>query len=87
MESFENVVAIFLGNHKNDNYRKLVNAPGVFPDNLGAVSDEQLRGSITTFLNHGKAVPGHRSPNILADYCWTFKRGQPEAKFKKILNY
>ena len=53
----------------------------LFPENLGAVIDEQgerFRQDISTME---KRYQGKWSPSMLADYCWTFRREVPRVKY------
>lgn len=58
-------------------------APGYFPDNLGAVSNEHGERFHQDILNMENRYQGKLSPNMLGDYCWTIKRDQPEAKHSR----
>ncbi|UYV78795.1 hypothetical protein LAZ67_16002799 [Cordylochernes scorpioides] len=54
-----------------------------FPDNLGAVSDEHGERFHQDISSMEKRYQGKWSPGMLADYCWTLKRGVPQAKYRK----
>ncbi|KAJ8703931.1 hypothetical protein PYW07_011074 [Mythimna separata] len=54
-----------------------------FPDNLGAASDEHGERFHQDISSMEKRYQGKWSPNMLADYCWTIKRDQPEAKHSR----
>ncbi|KAH9632283.1 hypothetical protein HF086_010208 [Spodoptera exigua] len=54
-----------------------------FPDNLGAVSDEHGERFHQDISDMEKRYQGKWSPNMLADYCWTIKRDQPEANYSR----
>ncbi|KAH9631061.1 hypothetical protein HF086_015046 [Spodoptera exigua] len=54
-----------------------------FPDNLGAVSDEHGERFHQDISDMEKRYQGKWSPNMLADYCWTIKRDQLEAKYSR----
>lgn len=104
-QCFKNVVANFLGNHKSDNYKELIDKLilaykalncnmslkmhfldshlDFFPENLGAVSDEHGERFHQEISAMEKRYQGRWSPRMLADYCWTIKRDQPEAKYAR----
>jgi hypothetical protein len=46
-----------------------------FPENLGAVSDEHGERFHQDIYNMEKRYQGKWSLSMLADYCWTLKRG------------
>ena len=54
-----------------------------FPENLGAVSDEQgecFHQDIQVMENR---YQGFWNESMLADYCWMFYRDEPEKVYKK----
>ena len=54
-----------------------------FPSNCGDVSDkhrERFHQDITVMK---KRYQGKWSPSMLADYCWTFARDQPELSYSR----
>ncbi|UYV71963.1 hypothetical protein LAZ67_9001368 [Cordylochernes scorpioides] len=55
----------------------------LFPDNLGAVSDEQGERFHKDISSMEKRFQGKWSPGMLADYCWTLKRDVPQAKYRR----
>ncbi|GBP48717.1 ATP-binding cassette sub-family B member 10, mitochondrial [Eumeta japonica] len=54
-----------------------------FPENLGAVSDEYGERFHQDISNIEKRYRGKWCPRMLADYYWTIKRDQPEAKYAR----
>jgi len=55
-----------------------------FPENLGEVSDEhgeRIHQGIMA-MYQGKWIS-----SMLADYCWTLKRGVPDNKYHKLLHF
>ncbi|UYV66321.1 hypothetical protein LAZ67_4001324 [Cordylochernes scorpioides] len=56
----------------------------LFPDNLGAVSDEQGERFHQDISSMEKRYQGKWSPAMLADYCWTLKRDLPQANLAHI---
>lgn len=58
-----------------------------FPENCGDVSDEhgeRFHQDIATMENRYK---GKWSPAMLADFCWTLQRDQPNATYKRRARY
>ncbi|UYV70282.1 hypothetical protein LAZ67_7002362 [Cordylochernes scorpioides] len=55
----------------------------LFPDNLGAVSDEHGERFHQDISSMEKRYQGKWSPAMLADYCWTLKRDLPQAKYRR----
>lgn len=55
----------------------------VFPENLGAVSDEQGERFHQDISFIEKRYQGKWSPGMLADYCWGIKRDLPETKHSR----
>jgi hypothetical protein len=51
----------------------------LFPENLGAVSDEHRERFHQDISNMVKQYQGKWSLSMLADYCWTLKRDVPQA--------
>jgi len=54
-----------------------------FPDNLGAVGDEQGEHFHHDISALEKRYQGQRSARKLSDYCWTMKRDVPDAKHRR----
>lgn len=54
-----------------------------FPENLGAVSEEQGERFHQDLKDMEKRYQGRWNPNMLADYCWLLKRDEPNRKFKR----
>ena len=54
-----------------------------FPDNLGAVSDEQGERFHQDISALEKRYQGQRSARMLVDYCCTMKWDVPDAKHRK----
>ncbi|UYV79193.1 hypothetical protein LAZ67_17001455 [Cordylochernes scorpioides] len=54
-----------------------------FPDNLGAVSDENGERFHQDMSSMEKRYQGKWSPGMLTDYCWTLKRDVPQAKYRR----
>ncbi|UYV69091.1 hypothetical protein LAZ67_6002396 [Cordylochernes scorpioides] len=54
----------------------------LFPDNLGAVSDENGERFHKDISSMEKRYQGKWSPGLLADYCWTLKRDVPQANME-----
>ena len=53
-----------------------------FPSNCGDVNDEQ--GSVPTgYCSYEKTVPKKTSSSILADYCLTLARDQPDLSYSR----
>ena len=52
---------------------------GQFPDNLGAVSDEQGE----RFHQDLKIMEERGDKSIMADYCWSIKRNCPDEVYKR----
>lgn len=106
-QAFKSVVAGFLGNHKDPNYKSLIDSLLVayeamgcnmslkmhflhshltfFPDNLGDVSDEHGERFHQDISRMESRYQGRWSPNMLADYCWTLIRDDPDTKHKRKL--
>ena len=55
----------------------------VFPENLGAVSDENGERFHQDILDMEKRYQGKWSSSMLADYCWTLKRDAPGTKYRR----
>lgn len=54
-----------------------------FPENLGAVSDEHGERFHQDISSMEKRYQGKWSPRMLADYCWTLARDQPQVKYSR----
>jgi hypothetical protein len=54
-----------------------------FPENLGAVSDEQGERFHQDIYNMEKRYQGKWSLSMLPDYCWTIKRDVPQATYSR----
>jgi len=54
-----------------------------FPDNLGAVNNEHGKIFHQDISSMEKRYQGKWSLSMLVDYCWTLKRGVPEAKYRR----
>jgi hypothetical protein len=52
----------------------------LFPENLGAVSDEHEERIHQDIATMEKRYQDKCSPSMLADYCWTLRRDVPQAK-------
>ena len=106
MDFFQkNVCSGFLGNHRVENYRKLVadliesygkfgstmsvkmhylfSHIDFFPENLGAVSDEQGERCHQDLSEIESRYQGRWDPSMLGDYCWTLRRDAPEAEYRR----
>jgi len=57
--------------------------PDFFPDNLGAVSDENGERFHQDISVLEKRYQGERSARMPSDYCWTLKRDVPDAKHRR----
>ncbi|UYV73664.1 hypothetical protein LAZ67_11000266 [Cordylochernes scorpioides] len=55
----------------------------LFPDNLGAVSDEHGERFHQDISSMEKRYQGKWSHAMLAIYCWTLKRDLPQAKYRR----
>ena len=55
----------------------------LFPENLGAVSDEHGERFHQDISVMKYRYPGRWSAAMLADYCWTLQRDVPEAQHKR----
>jgi len=53
-----------------------------FPENLGEVSDEQGEIFHQDIMATEKRYQGKWTSDMLADYCWTLKRGVSDAKYR-----
>ena len=53
-----------------------------FPENLGEVSDEHGQRFHQDLMAMEKRYQGKWTSSMLADYCWTLKRGVPDAKYR-----
>jgi hypothetical protein len=53
----------------------------LFPENLGAVSDEHGETFHQDISNMEKRYQGKWSLSMLVDYCWTLKRDIPQATY------
>ena len=106
-ESFRAVALNFLGNHRAQNYRQIVdnmltaysemgsNMPlkihflhfhlDVFPENCGAVSEENGERFHQTISTFERRYQGAWSTSMLADYCWTVVRDVPEVQYRRKL--
>ena len=54
-----------------------------FPDNLGAVSDEQGERFHKDISVMERRYSGHWDQAMMADYCWTLIRDLPDASYKR----
>lgn len=54
-----------------------------FPENLGAVSDEQGERFHQDLMTMEERYQGHWDRHMMADYCWTIRRDQPEKTYKR----
>lgn len=54
-----------------------------FPENLGAVSEEQGERFHQDVRDMERKYQGRWDKNMLADYCWMLARDKPEAKHKR----
>ena len=54
-----------------------------FPENLGAVSDEQGERFHQDFMVMYERYQGRWDRNMMADYCWSIKRNSPEQVHKR----
>ncbi|UYV81448.1 hypothetical protein LAZ67_20001231 [Cordylochernes scorpioides] len=70
--------------HKGTKIHFLHSHLDFFPDNLGAVSDERGERFHQDISSMEKRYQGKWSPGMLADYCWTLKRGVPQANLCKF---
>ena len=52
-----------------------------FPENIGEVSNEHDERFHQDILAMEKRYQDKRISSMLADYCWTLKRGVPEANY------
>ena len=55
----------------------------IFPQNLGAVSDEHRQRFHQDIYTMEKQYKGKWSPSMLADYCWTLRRDVQQAKYSR----
>ncbi|UYV60357.1 hypothetical protein LAZ67_1000940 [Cordylochernes scorpioides] len=55
----------------------------LFPDNLGAVSDEHGERFHQGISSMEKRYQGKWSPGMLADYSWTLKKDVPQTKYRR----
>jgi len=54
-----------------------------FPENLGKVSDEHGERYHHDIMATENRYQGKLTSSMLAEYCWTLKRGVPEAKYRR----
>jgi hypothetical protein len=54
-----------------------------FPENLGEVSDEHDERFNQDIMAMEKRYQGKWTSSMLAGYCWTLKRGVPDAKYRR----
>ena len=54
-----------------------------FPDNLGAVSDEQGERFHQDLKIMEERYLGYRDKSMMADYCWSIKRNCPDEVYKR----
>ena len=54
-----------------------------FPENLGAVSDEQGERFHQDIKVMEKRYEGRWDVNMMADYCWNLKRDHPTAEHRR----
>jgi len=54
-----------------------------FPENLGKVSDEHGGRFHQDIMATEKWYQGKWTSSMLADYCWTLKRYEPDAKYRR----
>jgi hypothetical protein len=55
----------------------------LFPQNLGAVSDEHGERFHQDIAVMEKRYQGKLSVNMLSDYCWSIIRDVPETNYKR----
>ena len=53
------------------------------PSNYGDISDEHRKRFHQDIAVMEKRYQGRWSPSILADYCWTLARDQPELSYSR----
>ena len=62
-----------------------------FPENLAAVSDENVERLHEDIMKMETNYRGKWSPSIMGDFCWMPKRAIPNARYKRssriILNF
>ncbi|KAH9633685.1 hypothetical protein HF086_012611 [Spodoptera exigua] len=68
---------------ENDNSQPSTSSVSDAKIKEGAVSDEHGERFHQDISDMEKRYQGKWSPNMLADYCWTIKRDQPEAKYSR----
>ena len=54
-----------------------------FPENVGAVSDEQGKRFHQDLMTMEERYQGHWDRRMMANYCWTIRRDQPEKTNKR----
>lgn len=54
-----------------------------FPENLGAVSDEQGERFHQDIASIEERYKGKWTPSMLADYCWGLKRQTARSSYKR----
>lgn len=103
--AFTKVVKNFLGNHKDLNYKKIVEGMlksykklgcsmslkvhflnshlDYFPENLGAVSEEQGERFHQDIKEMERRYQERWSMSMMADFCWMLYRDLPEATHKR----
>jgi len=52
-----------------------------FPKNLGEVNEEYGERFLPDIMAMEKWYQGKWTTSMLADYCWTLKRGVPDAQY------
>ncbi|QQP48982.1 Uncharacterized protein FKW44_009477 [Caligus rogercresseyi] len=84
-KSFVQVVNNFLGNTKAANHARLISTmrpsknSGKFPENLGAMSDEQGERFHQDMRQMEERYQGRWDAVMMADYCWSLKRDNTAA--------
>jgi hypothetical protein len=103
--TFKEVIAKFLGNYKDPNYKQIVEkmlenfiALGCaislkvyfpnshlhyFPENLGAVSEEQGERFHQAIKEMETRNQGKWNVNTMGDYCWFLHRDDPQVTYKR----
>jgi hypothetical protein len=103
--AFKEIIAKFLGNYKDPNYKQIVekmlekfkpldyatslkvhflNAHlDYFPENLGAVSEEQGKRFHQDIKEMETRYQGRWYVDMMGDYCWLLHRDDPQATYKR----
>jgi hypothetical protein len=99
------VIAKFLGNYKDPNYKQIVEKMSekfialgcalslkvhflnvhldYFPENLGAVSEEQGERFHQDIKKMETRCHGRWNVYVMGDYCWLLHRDDPQATYKR----